>query len=178
MPLWLLGFGDQETEVWLWALGTGHPSCRVLQPSGTVGDSLAPPGDRGAHSRCQLQVKQAEAVLAGLSVGRAAGHTWSFTIATPDSRLDSKPQGHLQVLFVFPLGWNLGLSLIMCLQNHCMCVALLQGVPGQQLGRSQASSDLADLGGIHGLVSPGPSYLSCPISRHACVYKVPLSANW
>lgn len=63
----------------------------------------------------------------GLSVGRAAGHTWSFAIAAPDSRLDSKPQGHLEVLIFFPLGWNLGLFLMICLQNHCMCVALLQG---------------------------------------------------
>lgn len=41
---------------------------------GTVGDPLAPPpGDRGAHSACWLKMDQAEAVLVGLSVGRAAG---------------------------------------------------------------------------------------------------------
>lgn len=63
----------------------------------------------------------------GLSVGRAVGHTWGFTLTTPDSHLDSKPQVHVWMLFSLPLGGNLGLCLVVGLQELlCVCVALLQ----------------------------------------------------
>lgn len=77
-----------------------------------------------------------------------------------------------------PLGMELGTVLGDMPPKPLYVCGFAPGVPGQQLSRSEAPSDLADLGGIHGLVSPGPSYLSCPISHHAYVYKDPLSANW